>query len=249
MGLRYQQKAPQAVTQQTQSLSDQAQDVTGQITQQVTEQTMTFFDRISPGGDIFQATIIVLVGILIWVIARTVIGRITERIKRGYAIFKKPHFRWAQPILRNQEQSRRIQRADTVGSILKSVVSIFVSGMVIIMVMDTFELPIAPLLTSVGIAGVAIGFGAQQLVRDFLSGIFITIEDQYGIGDTIITSEVVGRVDAVGLRVTRVVDEEGVVWYLRNGEILRVGNRSQGNYLPKADVELGKPALAEQAAE
>ncbi|MFD1213260.1 mechanosensitive ion channel family protein [Arthrobacter sp. GCM10027362] len=206
-------------------------------------------DRVSPGGDIFQACVIIFVGILVWSIAHFVIGRITERIKRGSSIFKKPHFRWAQPILRNQEQSRRIQRADTVGSILKSVVSIFVSGMVIIMVMDTFELPIAPLLTSVGIAGVAIGFGAQQLVRDFLSGIFITIEDQFGIGDTIVTSEVVGRVEAVGLRVTRVVDEEGVVWYLRNGEILRVGNRSQGNYQPKESVEEGKPALAEQAAE
>jgi moderate conductance mechanosensitive channel len=237
------------VTQQTQTVTDQAQDVTGQITQQVTEQTLTFIDRMSPGGDIFQACVIILVGLLIWTVARFLIGRITERIKRGYSIFKKPHFRWAQPILRNQEQGRRIQRADTVGSILKSVVSIFVSGMVIIMVMDTFKLPIAPLLTSVGIAGVAIGFGAQQLVRDFLSGIFITIEDQYGIGDTIVTSEVVGRVDAVGLRVTRVIDEEGVVWYLRNGEILRVGNRSQGNYQPREDVEHGIPALAEQAAE
>jgi small conductance mechanosensitive channel len=237
------------VTQQTQTVTDQAQEVTGQITQQVTEQTLTFIDRVSPGGDIFQACVIILVGLLIWTVARFLIGRITERIKRGYSIFKKPHFRWAQPILRNQEQSRRIQRADTVGSILKSVVSIFVSGMVIIMVMDTFKLPIAPLLTSVGIAGVAIGFGAQQLVRDFLSGIFITIEDQYGIGDTIVTSEVVGRVDAVGLRVTRVIDQEGVVWYLRNGEILRVGNRSQGNYQPKEDVEHGSPALAEQAAE
>ena len=237
------------MTQQTQSVTDQAQEVTGQITQQVTEQTLTFIDRLSPGGDIFQACVIIMVGLLVWTVARFLIGRITERIKRGYSIFKKPHFRWAQPILRNQEQSRRIQRADTVGSILKSVVSIFVSGMVIIMVMDTFKLPIAPLLTSVGIAGVAIGFGAQQLVRDFLSGIFITIEDQYGIGDTIITSEVVGRVDAVGLRVTRVIDEEGVVWYLRNGEILRVGNRSQGNYQPKENVEHGSPALAEQAAE
>ncbi|NKX56151.1 mechanosensitive ion channel family protein [Arthrobacter mobilis] len=211
---------------------------------------MTLIDRVSPGGDIFQAGVIVLVGFLIWTIAHFVINRITERIKRGTSIFKKPHFRWAQPIvLRNQSQSRRIQRADTVGSILKSVVSIFVSGMVIIMVMDTFELPIAPLLTSVGIAGVAIGFGAQQLVRDFLAGIFITIEDQYGIGDTIVTSEVVGRVEAVGLRVTRVVDEEGVVWYLRNGEILRVGNRSQGNYQPKENVEEGRPALAEESAE
>jgi moderate conductance mechanosensitive channel len=96
--------------QQTQSVTDQAQEVTGQITQQVTEQTMTFIDRVAPGGDIFQACVIIFVGILIWTAARFVIHRVTERIKRGYSIFKKPHFRWAQPILRNQEQSRRVRR-------------------------------------------------------------------------------------------------------------------------------------------
>jgi small conductance mechanosensitive channel len=81
---------------------------------------------------------------------------------------------------------------------------------------------------------VAIGFGAQQLIRDFLAGIFITIEDQYGIGDVIETSEVVGTVESMGLRITRVLAEDGTIWYLRNGEILRVGNRSQGTYIPPA---------------
>ena len=99
---------------------------------------------------------------------------------------------------------------------------------------------IAPLLTSVGILGVAIGFGAQQLIRDFLAGIFITIEDQYGIGDVIETSEVVGTVESVGLRITRVRSEDGAIWYLRNGEILRVGNRSQGNYVPRWTTDRGR---------
>ena len=99
-------------------------------------------------------------------------------------------------------------------------------------VLKNLDVDIAPLLTSVGILGVAIGFGAQQLIRDFLAGIFITIEDQYGIGDVIVTSEVVGTVESVGLRITRVRAEDGAIWYLRNGEILRVGNRSQGDYVP-----------------
>jgi small-conductance mechanosensitive channel len=95
-------------------------------------------------------------------------------------------------------------------------------------VLQNLDINIAPLLTSVGILGIAIGFGAQQLIRDFLAGIFITIEDQYGIGDVIETSEVVGVVESMGLRITRVRSEDGAIWYLRNGEILRVGNRSQG---------------------
>jgi small conductance mechanosensitive channel len=106
-------------------------------------------------------------------------------------------------------------------------------------VLNNLNVNIAPLLTSVGILGIAIGFGAQQLIRDFLAGIFITLEDQYGIGDVIETSEVVGVVESMNLRITRVRADDGAIWYLRNGEILRVGNRSQGNYIgpsaPPAD--------------
>ena len=111
----------------------------------------------------------------------------------------------------------------------------------IIYVLNNLDVDIAPLLTSVGILGVAIGFGAQQLIRDFLAGIFITIEDQYGIGDVIETSEVVGTVESVGLRITRVRSEDGAIWYLRNGEILRVGNRSQGNYVAPVDESADVP--------
>jgi small conductance mechanosensitive channel len=108
---------------------------------------------------------------------------------------------------------------------------------------------VAPLLTSVGILGVAIGFGAQQLIRDFLAGIFITIEDQYGIGDVIVTSEVIGTVESVGLRITRVRAEDGAIWYLRNGEILRVGNRSQGDYVPLESPDTDPTGAAEKAEE
>jgi moderate conductance mechanosensitive channel len=205
------------------------------------------------GGQLVEASVVIGVGLLFWLVARFIIGRITERVKNGYGVLKKPLFRWAKPVMRPFEAARRVQRAETVGSLLRSVVSVVVSAIVIISTMEIFGLPIAPLLASVGIAGVAIGFGAQQLIRDFLSGIFITIEDQYGIGDIIETSEVVGRVESVGLRVTRVVDEEGVIWYLRNGEILRVGNRSQGNYQPQVDVDTGDQecvsASSEKAAE
>jgi small conductance mechanosensitive channel len=89
-------------------------------------------------------------------------------------------------------------------------------------------IPLGPLLASAGVGGVALGFGAQSLVKDFLSGIFMILEDQYGVGDIIDTGEAIGTVEEVSLRVTRLRDPSGVVWYVRNGEIIRIGNKSQG---------------------
>jgi small-conductance mechanosensitive channel len=83
------------------------------------------------------------------------------------------------------------------------------------------------LIASAGILGVALGLGAQTLVRDVLSGIFMLVEDQYGVGDQVDVLEVQGVVEKVGLRVTCVRDKKGTLWYLRNGEILKVGNQSQ----------------------
>ncbi|MHC6221270.1 mechanosensitive ion channel family protein [Arthrobacter sp. MMS24-S77] len=173
------------------------------------------------------------IGLVIWVVARFVILRITRRVAEGTSFFKKPHFKWVQPAFRALDHERRSQRAHTIGSLLTSVLSVVVVVIVIIYVLKFLNVDIAPLLTSVGILGVAIGFGAQQLIRDFLSGIFITIEDQFGIGDVIVTTEVIGTVESVGLRITRLKAEDGAIWYLRNGEILRVGNRSQGDYVPE----------------
>jgi moderate conductance mechanosensitive channel len=182
--------------------------------------------------DVVSILITVGVGLLVWTVARFIILRITRRVASGSSLFKKPHFKWVQPAIRALDHERRSQRAQTIGSLLTSLVSVIVVVIVIIYVLKYMNVDVAPLLTSVGILGVAIGFGAQQLIRDFLAGIFITIEDQYGIGDVIVTSEVIGTVESVGLRITRVRAEDGAIWYLRNGEILRVGNRSQGDYVP-----------------
>ena len=93
---------------------------------------------------------------------------------------------------------------------------------------DLLGIPLAPLLASAGVGGVALGFGAQSLVKDFLSGIFMILEDQYGVGDVIDTGEAIGTVEEVTLRVTRLRDANGVIWYVRNGEIIRIGNRVAG---------------------
>ncbi|UKA69084.1 mechanosensitive ion channel family protein (plasmid) [Arthrobacter sp. FW306-05-C] len=184
---------------------------------------------------VLQIGITIGLGAVAWGVARWVISRIVRRVSNGYAMLRKPHFRWAQPVLRTLDHERRVQRAETIGSLLTSTVAVLIVVTVIIYTLGALDVNIAPLLTSVGILGVAIGFGAQQLIRDFLAGIFITLEDQYAIGDVIETSEVVGTVESVGLRITRVRTEDGAVWYLRNGEILRVGNHSQGTYTPSTD--------------
>jgi small-conductance mechanosensitive channel len=122
---------------------------------------------------------------------------------------------------------RRVQRAQTMGSLLKSIASIVIVTIAGITILAEVGVAVGPLIASAGIVGVALGFGAQSLVSDFLSGIFMIIEDQYGVGDVVDLGEAIGTVEAVGLRVTRLRDVEGTVWYVRNGEILRVGNQSQ----------------------
>jgi len=123
---------------------------------------------------------------------------------------------------------RRRQRAETIGSVLRSVASLTIYGIAFTMILGEAGLNLAPILASAGVVGVALGFGAQNLVKDFLSGMFMIMEDQYGVGDTIDVGEASGTVEEVGIRITRIRDVNGVVWYVRNGEILRVGNKSQG---------------------
>ncbi|QBX54331.1 mechanosensitive ion channel family protein [Nocardioides seonyuensis] len=123
--------------------------------------------------------------------------------------------------------TRRIQRAQTMGSLLKSIISGVVFAVVVTMMLSEVGADIGPILASAGILGVALGFGAQSLVKDFLSGIFMIFEDQYGVGDVVDLGEASGTVEAVSLRVTRLRDVNGTVWYVRNGEIIRVGNMSQ----------------------
>ncbi len=124
-------------------------------------------------------------------------------------------------------ESRRVQRARTMGSLLKSIATGLIAAITIMMTIAELGYNVGPLLASAGIVGVAVGFGAQSLVKDFLSGIFMIFEDQYGVGDVVDLGEAVGTIEAVSLRVTRLRDTEGTVWYVRNGEILRVGNMSQ----------------------
>ncbi|MFI6944357.1 mechanosensitive ion channel family protein [Streptomyces sp. NPDC050418] len=131
---------------------------------------------------------------------------------------------------------RRRQRSEAIGSVLRSVASFVILGTAALMILGAFEIDLAPLLASAGVAGVALGFGARNLVTDFLSGVFMIIEDQYGVGDSIDAGVASGEVIEVGLRVTKLRGDNGEIWYVRNGEVKRIGNLSQGWATALVDV-------------
>ena len=122
---------------------------------------------------------------------------------------------------------RQAERARTTGSVLNSILKAVVWIIAIGMILGEFGFNLGPVIASAGVIGVAIGLGAQTLVRDILSGIFMLIEDQYGVGDQIKVLEIEGVVEKVGLRITTIRDSDETLWYVRNGEILLIGNRSQ----------------------
>ena len=170
-----------------------------------------------------------LLGLVLQFVAHRLIDRLVRRAEEGVL----PD-RIAQATLgRNSAEppagsTRRVQRAQAMGSLLKSITSGVIVAVIFTMMLSALGFAIGPIIASAGILGVALGFGSQTLVKDFLSGIFLIFEDQYGVGDVIDTGEAIGEVEDVTLRVTRLRDGNGVVWYVRNGEIIRVGNRSQG---------------------
>jgi moderate conductance mechanosensitive channel len=179
-------------------------------------------------------------------ISRLIEGATSSRVSRIISRRTRPQLgeSAAAPV-----SPRRAQRARTIGSVLRSASSFLVGTIAVAMILAEFGVALGPVLASAGIAGLAIGFGAQNLVRDFLSGMFMLLEDQYGVGDIVDLGSASGTVEAVGLRITTVRDGNGTVWYVRNGEILRVGNKSQGYAVAIADLPLGHTADLGQAAE
>src|SRR5690606_16779746 len=122
--------------------------------------------------------------------------------------------------------ARRQQRAEAIGSVLRSAATVVIFTVAALLILGELGINLAPLLAGAGIAGVALGFGAQSLVKDMLAGLFILLEDQYGVGDIVNLGEASGVVVAIGLRVTTLRDLQGVIWHVPNGEIHRVANRS-----------------------
>jgi moderate conductance mechanosensitive channel len=191
-----------------------------------------------------------LVGLVVFAfVARWLVHRTIDRLASQAAGFvppklpgngKGPKFLRTSPTraARTPYSERRGQRAHALASLFKSITTAVVGTIVVLMVLDALGFSLAPLLASAGIAGAAIAFGAQNLVKDFLSGVFMLIEDQFGVGDVINMGDIVGTVEGVSLRVTRVRDGDGVLWHIRNGEVLRIGNKSQGWSALTLDVDM-----------
>jgi small conductance mechanosensitive channel len=127
----------------------------------------------------------------------------------------------------HEQAERSRQRALTLGAVLRSIAGAIVYLMAMMLALGEVGFDLAPLIAGAGIVGLAVGFGAQSLVADFIAGIFIVIEDQYGVGDYVDVGAASGTVERVSLRTTVLRDVEGVVWVIPNGEIRRVGNSSQ----------------------
>ena len=134
------------------------------------------------------------------------------------------------------DPARAYARMGALQNVLANVVSTIIWVIASLLVLGELNINLAPLIAGAGIAGVALGFGAQQMVRDYLAGIYIVSEDQFGPGDTIDLLDISGTVEEVSLRSTKLRDVDGVLWTVSNGEILKVGNASKGWSRAKLDV-------------
>jgi small conductance mechanosensitive channel len=192
---------------------------------------------------------IVLIVVVAW-LAVTILSRVIRRmaahvrdegtltaLRRGIGI----------PDAGARVRLRRAQRAETISAVLRNVAAVVIWTIAVIAVLGVLGVDLAPLIAGAGIAGIALGFGAQAIVRDYLAGLYVVLEDQYGVGDVVDVGPATGTVEWVSLRVTRLRDAEGVAWHVPNGEIKRVANFSQrrptpGNPEP-ADAPEDAPAV------
>ncbi len=191
----------------------------------------------------FRILLIAVIALILRYVVRRLIRRLTRGAGDGRAPGLLRPLRERMPTTLQEatglRSERRRQRAEALGSVLGSLASLTIFAVAAMMILGELGVNLAPLIASAGIAGLALGFGAQNLVKDFIAGLFMLLEDQYGVGDVVDVGEASGTVEAVGLRITTIRDPRGVLWYIRNGEIVRVGNKSQGWALIVVDVPVG----------
>jgi small-conductance mechanosensitive channel len=179
--------------------------------------------------------------IVVALVARDIIHRVINRSVRQAIARQPPRLRAAQALASaTRPMARREQRIAALGSLSRSLVTVVIFFATVVMVLAEMGFNVATIIAGTSIAGVTIAFGLQNVVKDFVAGVFMLIEDQLGVGDFVDLEKASGTVEEVGLRVTQLRDDDGAVWYVRNGEVLRVGNFSQGGP--------GRPVVAEPAA-
>src|SRR5918997_2203241 len=202
-------------------------------------------------GKPIKILLILLLAVVVNRIARRGMKRALRTLQSGAVQERLGSLRAATPeaLLRTTEHSLRAeQRIEALSSVLRSLVTVVIYLVAGFMILGEVGINLGPLLAGAGIIGVALGFGSQALVRDFLSGVFILIEDQFGVGDIVnLDNETSGTVEAVSLRTTRLRAVDGTVWHVPNGEIRRVGNQSQHWSRALIDVEVAYDTDLEHA--
>ena len=160
---------------------------------------------------------------------RRMIKRFVRRLQAGDGVGALGSLRARAPLADTTplDIGRATMRAETIAGVLRSVGGFAIWAVSVVMILGEFAVNLGPLIAGAGIVGVALGFGAQKLVQDFLSGIFMLIEDQYGLGDIVDAGEAIGVIEGITLRTTRLRDINGTVWHIPNGSISRIGNQSQ----------------------
>lgn len=221
----------------------------GEGVEQTVEQTVEQGWRMSQVW--IEAAIAIVATILVAIVVRGLLMRAISRVENS--IIKdaaKRRVRANEVLQRDADlhDTRHAKRTHTMASLLRNTANIVIAAIVLMVILDTVGVPLSPILASAGIGGVALGFGAQSLVKDYLSGIFMIAEDQYGVGDWVqVNQEISGKVEMVGLRITRLRAFDGTVWYIRNGEILELGNSSQGTSTAIIDVSIAPTAEPSRA--
>jgi len=199
-------------------------------------------------------TILLVATIVLRVVSRA-LGRVVERAKEPRVRMPVGFLGAASTVDADDaeearvRQARREQRAEALGTLAVSVVRVLIWGFAILTALGTVGVNLAPLIAGAGVLGVAIGFGAQDIVKDFLSGVIMLVEDQYGVGDVIDAGSATGVVEEVSLRTTRIRDVNGTVWHVPNGSIARVGNLTQGWSRMIIDVDVAYETDVDHAIE
>ncbi|NYD66501.1 mechanosensitive ion channel family protein [Agromyces atrinae] len=179
-------------------------------------------------GKAINVIVIVAVALLIRWILHLVIRRVVDNIVNG--VKRKQDVTDTQALQASPLAAvRLVQRTRTLGSVLTNVVNVTLFIVVVLMIVGVIDSTILGSFALLSAAiGAGLGFGAQNIVKDALNGLFMVVEDQLGVGDIVDLGPVTGVVEDVRIRVTQVRDVNGTLWFVRNGEILRVGNMSQG---------------------
>jgi small conductance mechanosensitive channel len=213
--------------------------------QSTADEVVDYLDNSLVGSVIVLAVILLVAIVARWIwhrfVKRTTVTFTKSAVARYLAGDKE------SPHDREIAIQRYRARAAAVSGIVASAGTFIIVSVALLFALSSIGIDVAPLLASAGIAGIAIGFGAQTIIRDFLSGVFMILENQYGVGDVVTVNGITGTVEDVGLRITTIRDFDGTVWYVTNGSVTELGNQSQGWSVAVVDVPMAHNSDLEHA--